>query len=127
MLCIRPNQDTFMAVFMWHIHSNLCVSVCLYDCRIASLSKIFPTIMLYKLWEDGLLDSLDDPLEKYAVNFTIKNPLGKSGPAAPVPFKNLNSQTPALSLRRMASQLSGKKSLSHCPKPLSVPQCHSAQ
>uniref|UniRef100_A0A3P9I621 Beta-lactamase-related domain-containing protein n=1 Tax=Oryzias latipes TaxID=8090 RepID=A0A3P9I621_ORYLA len=57
--------------------------------RIASLSKIFPTLMLYKLWQDGLVDSLDDPLEKYAANFTIKNPLGN------------------ITLRRMASQLSG--------------------
>uniref|UniRef100_A0A3Q0S3R9 Beta-lactamase-related domain-containing protein n=1 Tax=Amphilophus citrinellus TaxID=61819 RepID=A0A3Q0S3R9_AMPCI len=63
--------------------------------RIASLSKIFPTLMLYKLWEDGLVDSLDDPLEKYLDNFTIKNPLGKS------------SNTPELTLRRMASHLSG--------------------
>uniref|UniRef100_A0A3Q1FDB0 Lactamase, beta-like 1a n=1 Tax=Acanthochromis polyacanthus TaxID=80966 RepID=A0A3Q1FDB0_9TELE len=57
--------------------------------RIASLSKIFPTLMLYKLWEDGLVASLDDPLEKYTENFTIKNPLGN------------------VTLRRMASQLSG--------------------
>ncbi|MEQ2297805.1 hypothetical protein AMECASPLE_038470 [Ameca splendens] len=35
--------------------------------RIASLSKIFPTLMLYKLWEDGKIVSLDDPLEKYTV------------------------------------------------------------
>ncbi|XP_067382322.1 putative beta-lactamase-like 1 [Channa argus] len=71
--------------------------------RIASLSKIFPTIMLYKLWEDGLVESLDDPLEKYADNFTIKNPLGKSYSSV----RTLSSRSPALSLRRMASQLSG--------------------
>ncbi|KAG1949737.1 putative beta-lactamase-like [Pimephales promelas] len=46
--------------------------------RIASISKIFPTLMLYRLWEDGKVGSLDDPLEKYVDNFTIKNPLGKS-------------------------------------------------
>ncbi|XP_070696430.1 putative beta-lactamase-like 1 [Pempheris klunzingeri] len=67
--------------------------------RIASVSKIFPTLMLYKLWEDGLVDSLDDPLQKYSDNFTIKNPLGRSG--------TLNNHSPALTLRRMASQLSG--------------------
>uniref|UniRef100_A0A672FFW2 Lactamase, beta-like 1a n=1 Tax=Salarias fasciatus TaxID=181472 RepID=A0A672FFW2_SALFA len=70
--------------------------------RIASLSKIFPTLMLYKLWESGLVDSLDDPLDKYTDNFTIKNPLGGPGPAgAP------RGRSPALTLRRMASQLSG--------------------
>ncbi|XP_040009573.1 putative beta-lactamase-like 1 isoform X3 [Xiphias gladius] len=75
--------------------------------RIASLSKIFPTLMLYKLWEDGLIDSLDDPLEKYAENFTIKNPLGKSGRPTFSSVSTLSRRSPALSLRRMASQLSG--------------------
>ncbi|CAB1327362.1 unnamed protein product [Coregonus sp. 'balchen'] len=45
--------------------------------RIASLSNIFPTLMLYKLWEEGNVVSLDGPLEKYAANFTITNLLGK--------------------------------------------------
>uniref|UniRef100_A0A8D0GT62 Lactamase beta like 1 n=1 Tax=Sphenodon punctatus TaxID=8508 RepID=A0A8D0GT62_SPHPU len=57
--------------------------------RIASVSKIFPTIMLYKLWEEGKVMSLDDPLERYAQSFTIKNPLGR------------------LKESKMASQLSG--------------------
>lgn len=81
------------------------------DCRIASLSKIFPTLMLYKLWEDGLVDSLDDPLEKYADNFTIKNPLGKSRGPAPSSVRTLGSVSPALTLRRMASQLSGNHTI----------------
>ncbi|XP_051516481.1 putative beta-lactamase-like 1 [Myxocyprinus asiaticus] len=82
--------------------------------RIASLSKIFPTLMLYKLWEDGKVDSLDDPLEKYEKNFTIRNPFRKrrvndlksiyngmfNGREAQV-------QTSSVTLRRMASQLSG--------------------
>lgn len=75
--------------------------------RIASLSKIFPTLMLYKLWEDGLVNSLDDPLEKYAENFTIKNPLVKSGRTVSSSVRTLGSRVPALTLRRMASQLSG--------------------
>ncbi|KAM4609810.1 putative beta-lactamase-like 1 [Polymixia lowei] len=79
--------------------------------RIASLSKIFPTLMLYKLWEDGKVVSLDDPVEKYAENFTIKNPLGKtSGPytgPAPLSARALSGQSPSVTLRRMASQLSG--------------------
>ncbi|XP_014353639.1 putative beta-lactamase-like 1 [Latimeria chalumnae] len=84
--------------------------------RIASLSKIFPTIMLYKLWEEGKVSSLDDPLEKYARNFSIKNPLGRVKEnehkymtdglifleRGEVPVR-LSSVT----LRRMASQLSG--------------------
>lgn len=75
--------------------------------RIASLSKIFPTLMLYKLWQDGLVDSLDDPLEKYAANFTIKNPLGNSQRPASSSARTLSSRLPAVTLRRMASQLSG--------------------
>uniref|UniRef100_A0A3B4ZM73 Putative beta-lactamase-like 1 n=1 Tax=Stegastes partitus TaxID=144197 RepID=A0A3B4ZM73_9TELE len=77
-----------------------------YTVYIASLSKIFPTLMLYKLWEDGLVDSLDDPLEKYAENFTIKNPLGKSGGSGSSSSRTLSSLSPAITLRRMASQLS---------------------
>ncbi|XP_061908377.1 putative beta-lactamase-like 1 isoform X2 [Entelurus aequoreus] len=69
--------------------------------RIASLSKIFPTLMLYKLWEEGLVGSLDDSVEKYADNFNIKNPLGRSAESAAT-FKR-----PAITLRRMASHLSG--------------------
>ncbi|CAL8278937.1 unnamed protein product [Boreogadus saida] len=72
--------------------------------RIASLSKIFPTLMLYKLWEEGAVGSLDDPIEKYVDNFTIKNPLGRGGrPGQASPRARL----PSITLRRMASQLSG--------------------
>ncbi|XP_041129191.1 putative beta-lactamase-like 1 [Polyodon spathula] len=84
--------------------------------RIASLSKIFPTLMLYRLWEEGKVTSLDDPLEKYVENFTIKNPLGKTNDlehkyttdglifldSGDVPIR-----TSSVTLRRMASQLSG--------------------
>lgn len=52
--------------------------------------------------------SLDDPLEKYADNFTIKDPLG--GPASSS-VRTLGSHSPALTLRRMASQLSGNHTL----------------
>lgn len=92
-------------------------SKCFFPNRIASVSKIFPTIMLYKMWEEGKVTSLDDPLERYAQNFVIKNPLGRlkdseqrytadglvflekgSMPLKPSP----------VTLRRMASQLSGE-------------------
>ncbi|XP_036386157.1 putative beta-lactamase-like 1 [Megalops cyprinoides] len=84
--------------------------------RIASLSKIFPTLILYKLWEEGKVGSLDDPLEKYAENFTIKNPLGRSGdPELKYIMDGLifldshevQAQSSCVTLRRMASQLSG--------------------
>uniref|UniRef100_A0A8C5G1S3 Beta-lactamase-related domain-containing protein n=1 Tax=Gouania willdenowi TaxID=441366 RepID=A0A8C5G1S3_GOUWI len=71
--------------------------------RIASLSKIFPTLMLYKLWEDGKIGSLDDPLEKYVENFTIKNPLGKSRDSD----GEVQIRSSSVTLRRMVSQLSG--------------------
>ncbi|XP_061542730.1 putative beta-lactamase-like 1 [Phycodurus eques] len=73
--------------------------------RIASLSKIFPTLMLYKLWEDGLVDSLDDSVEKYTDNFTIKNPLGRDRDLASSSVRTFNRA--AITLRRMASHLSG--------------------
>lgn len=68
--------------------------------------------MLYKLWEDGLVDSLDDPLEKYADNFTIKNPQGTIRGAASSSARTLSGRSPALTLRRMASQLSGNHTMS---------------
>ncbi|XP_036598738.1 putative beta-lactamase-like 1 [Trichosurus vulpecula] len=81
--------------------------------RIASISKIFPTLMLYRLWEEGIVASLDDPLERYAQGFRIKNPLGAG--ARPVwgsLMDGLDKGAPPLkpttvTLRRMASQLSG--------------------
>ncbi|XP_072553376.1 putative beta-lactamase-like 1 [Salminus brasiliensis] len=84
--------------------------------RIASLSKIFPTLMLYKLWEEGKVGSLDDPLGKYVKNFTIKNPLGKERVSEPKSLPDGGSfrssgetpfRVPSVTLRRMASQLSG--------------------
>lgn len=59
--------------------------------RIGSVSKVFAVLMLYKMFEQGLIDSIDDPLSKYAPNFHINNP-----------FNGEN-----ITLRQMASQMSG--------------------
>ncbi|XP_032903972.1 putative beta-lactamase-like 1 isoform X1 [Amblyraja radiata] len=81
--------------------------------RIASISKIFPTIMLYKLWEEGKIASLDDPLTKYVKNFTVKNPLGSSvqqSEAEGLVFlerRGAATKVASVTLKRMASQLSG--------------------
>lgn len=86
-------------------------------CRIAGISKIFPTLMLYWLWEDGKVGSLDDPLEKYVQNFTIKNPLGKSKNSELkyvtdglifLDSSEVQIRSSSVTLRRMASHLSGK-------------------
>ncbi|XP_039223462.1 putative beta-lactamase-like 1 isoform X1 [Crotalus tigris] len=84
--------------------------------RIGSISKLFPTIMLHKLWEDGKINSLDDSLERYAPNFSIKNPLGhlkeskqtySGGGPSSFDDKHLPPRPSSVTLRRMASQLSG--------------------
>ncbi|XP_007175154.2 putative beta-lactamase-like 1 [Balaenoptera acutorostrata] len=81
--------------------------------RISSISKIFPVLMLYRLWEEGIVASLDDPLERYAGTFTINNPLGMaSAPKQKSLMDVLEEVGPAprpspVTLRRMASQLSG--------------------
>ncbi|XP_003935055.3 putative beta-lactamase-like 1 [Saimiri boliviensis] len=81
--------------------------------RISSISKIFPVLMLYRLWEEGVVASLDDPLERYASTFTINNPLGlASAPERQGLRDGLQEVGPAprpspVTLRRMASQLSG--------------------
>lgn len=72
--------------------------------------------MLYKLWEDGKIASLDDPLEKYVENFTIKNPLGKTRDSELkyvtdglifLDSGEVQIRSSSVTLRRMASQLSG--------------------
>nr|XP_020012366.1 putative beta-lactamase-like 1 isoform X1 [Castor canadensis] len=81
--------------------------------RISSLSKIFPVLMLYRLWEEGIVVSLDDPLERYASAFTINNPLGMASASQPWGMMDgMEEGGPAprpspVTLRRMASQLSG--------------------
>lgn len=92
------------------------ILLCYLSFRIASLSKLFPTLMLYKLWEDGKIGSLDDPLEKYVENFTIKNPLGKMRDSELkyvtdglifLDSGEVQIRSSSVTLRRMASQLSG--------------------
>ena len=71
--------------------------------------------MLYRLWEEGTVASLDDPLERYASTFTINNPLGMaSAPEQQSLTDELEKVGPAprpssVTLRRMASQLSGEQ------------------
>jgi len=52
---------------------------------------VFPTIFLYKLWENGNVD-LSDPITKFAPNFDVRSPF------------NFNGQ---LTLHDLASQISG--------------------
>jgi len=59
--------------------------------RIGSITKIFPVLLIYKLYENGVIRSVDDPLSKYIPEFNIRNP-----------FTNEN-----ITLREIASQMSG--------------------
>lgn len=45
--------------------------------RIGSVTKIFPVLLLFKLYEQGVISSVDDPLNKYVPDFAIKNPFSK--------------------------------------------------
>lgn len=63
------------------------------------------------------MGSLDDPLEKYVENFTIKNPLGKSKNSELkhvtdglifLDSSEVQIRSSSVTLRRMASHLSGK-------------------
>ena len=45
--------------------------------RIGSVTKIFPVLLLFKLFEQGVISSVDDPLNKYVPDFAIKNPFSK--------------------------------------------------
>ena len=59
--------------------------------RIGSVTKVFAVLLMYKLYEEGKISSLDDPLSKYAPEFVIRNP-----------YTNEN-----ITLREIASQMSG--------------------
>lgn len=59
--------------------------------RIGSITKIFPVLLIYKLYEKGVIQSIDDPLSKYVPDFNIRNP-----------FSNED-----ITLREIASQMSG--------------------
>ncbi|KXJ20212.1 putative beta-lactamase-like 1 [Exaiptasia diaphana] len=59
--------------------------------RIGSISKIFPVLMVYMLYEQGIISSIDDPLNKYVPDFVINNP-----------FTN-----ESITLRQIMNQLSG--------------------
>lgn len=59
--------------------------------RIGSVTKVFVVLMVYKFYEDGLIDSLDDPLNKYAPGFYIQNPYTEEN----------------VTIRQIASQMSG--------------------
>jgi hypothetical protein len=54
--------------------------------------------MLYKLWEEGKVVFLDDSLEKFAANFTIKNLLGKWRDDVDV---NVGSEIPSLTVKAL--------------------------
>lgn len=59
--------------------------------RIGSVSKLFAVLLMYKLYEEGKIDSIDDPLSKYAKNFAMRNPYSRDN----------------ITLREIASQMSG--------------------
>ena len=59
--------------------------------RIGSVTKLFAVLLMYKLYEEGKISSIDDPLSKYAPNFAIKNPYTSED----------------ITLREIASQMSG--------------------
>jgi CubicO group peptidase (beta-lactamase class C family) len=59
--------------------------------RIGSISKVFSALVMYQLYDRGLVKSLDDPLSDYCPRFSMLNP-----------FNSRN-----ITLRQIASQMSG--------------------
>lgn len=59
---------------------------------IASVSKVFTVLMLYKLYNDRLVTSLDDPVSFYQSNFFVKNRYGNS----PITLRQLASHRSGL-------------------------------
>ena len=69
---------------------------------IGSVTKVFPVIQLFMLFERGVIASLDDPVSKYAQGFRVVNPYGDGQPT----------------LFELATQLSGLPREAPCPGPL---------
>jgi len=59
---------------------------------IASVSKVFTVLMLYKLHYDGSVRSLDDPVTSYQSDFSVKNPFNN----APITLRELASHRSGL-------------------------------
>jgi len=59
---------------------------------IASVSKVLTALMLYKLYDDGFVNSLDDSVTDYQTNFLVKNPYG----SAPITLRELASHRSGL-------------------------------
>ena len=74
--------------------------------RVGSITKIFPVLMLFKLFEEGVISSIDDPLNKYVPEFAIKNPFSKDD----------------VTLRQLANQVYGN--ILAIYNPLSGDRCH---
>jgi len=70
--------------------------------RIGSVTKVFTVIMLYQLYEKGIIESLDDQISDYNSNFTIQNPFPGS---------------PGITFREIAAQLSGMPREAPCIVP----------
>ncbi|XP_065903470.1 putative beta-lactamase-like 1 [Dysidea avara] len=60
--------------------------------RIASITKVFTVLMLYQLYEQGRVKSLDDPITHYCPIFSLRNPY---------------TLDDVVTLRQLASQMSG--------------------
>ena len=68
--------------------------------RIASISKVFTCLLMFKLRDEGILRSLDDPVDIYLAGFTVKSP-------RPV----------RITFRQLASHTSGLQRETPCPLP----------
>ncbi|CAI8001938.1 Putative beta-lactamase-like 1 [Geodia barretti] len=69
--------------------------------RIGSVSKVFAALVMYQLYDRGLVKSLDDPLSDYCPRFSMLNP-----------FNSRN-----ITLRQIASQMSGLPREAPCVEP----------
>jgi len=76
--------------------------------RIASNTKVFTTLLMYRLRDEGLIRSLDDPIAAYAPDFAPQNPFD---PNQKVTF------------RQLASHMGGLGRECPCNDPLSYNVC----
>lgn len=98
---VRHKDNILAEVYLGHTDAEEHVPLDVTIFRIGSITKLFPVLMLYQLYERGIVRSLDDPISDYEPSFNDINS-----------YSNYKRQ---FTLRQLASQLSGLPRGAPCP------------
>eukprot|EP00931_Biecheleriopsis_adriatica_P068766 TRINITY_DN42677_c0_g1_i1.p1 TRINITY_DN42677_c0_g1~~TRINITY_DN42677_c0_g1_i1.p1 ORF type:complete len:515 (-),score=47.50 TRINITY_DN42677_c0_g1_i1:143-1687(-) len=98
---VRYKDEILAETYIGHVDAEERIPLDRTIFRIGSVTKVFPVLMLYQLYERGVVRSLDDPISAYEPSFNAVNS-----------YSNSSRQ---FTLRQLASQLSGLPRDAPCP------------